>query len=166
MRDNVRRQLTLFLENHYSKDVEEIRKKYNSVQFHLIRSHVTLCREDELKNLAQIKNNLKSLNLGFITINFDKISRFSDGDGVTISASENNLQYHQLRQMVLKGSNIEVKYPKPHITLMHPRNSTCTNEIFNSITKFNIPKSILFREVSLIEQIDTNEWKIIETFKI
>lgn len=163
---NIRRQLTLFIDDQQSQDIEDIRKKYNPVQFRLIRSHVTLCREHELENLDQIKENLKSLHLGSIFIHLDRVVRFSDGKGVMIAADEINPGYHHLRQLVLKNLGFEIKFPQPHITLMHPRNSTCTDEIFGEINKINIPETLFFTEISLIEQEGDKEWKIIQTFKI
>jgi 2'-5' RNA ligase len=163
---NIRRQLTMFIGDHQSQDIEDIRKKYNPVQSRLIRSHVTLCREHELKNLDQIKENIKSLHLGSIFIHLDRVVRFSDGKGVMIHADEINPGYHHLRQLVLKNIGFEIKFPQPHITLMHPRNSTCTDEIFGEINKISIPKTLFFTEISLIEQEADNEWKIIRTFKI
>ncbi len=38
----IRRQVTLFLDDHYSTQIETIRREYDPVQFGVIRSHVTL----------------------------------------------------------------------------------------------------------------------------
>ena len=43
-----RRQLTLFVEPPENLIIEEIRRRYNPIQFELINCHVTLCREDEI----------------------------------------------------------------------------------------------------------------------
>jgi 2'-5' RNA ligase len=161
-----RRQLTLFLDDEYTTEIEKLRKRYNPVQFHLIRPHVTLCREEELEDLNHIKHNLRSLNLGRIRVNFDKLIRFSDQNGVMITAEEDNEQYHNLRRIILKGCDIPINFPEPHITLMHPRSSTCTDGIFNEIRKMNIPKSILFKEISLIQQTDGAKWETLNIFKI
>ena len=162
----IRRQLTLFLDDHYSTEIETIRRKYNPVQYKLIRSHITLCREDELENLAQIKLNLSLLDEDSISINFDRLIRSADQNGVMIGAKHDNHQYHHLRQVILKGCDLPITFPDPHITLMHPRNSICTDEIFNEIRKIKIPESILFKEISLIQQTDGSEWKILETFQM
>ena len=158
--------MTLFIDDQQSQDIEDIRKRYNPAQFRLIRSHVTLCREHELENLDQIKENIKSLHLGSIFIHLDRVVRFSDGKGVMIAADEINPGYHHLRQLVLKNLGFEIKFPLPHLTLMHPRNSTCTDQIFCEINKINIPETLFFTEISLIEQKEDSEWKILETFKI
>ena len=165
MSENVRRQLTLFIDDRYAKKIEEIRKKYNPVQFNLIRSHVTLCREDEIENLSEVKNNLKSLKAKPIVINFKKILRFSNGNGVMILAV-NNLQYDHLRDLVLKDINVTRQFPQPHITLLHPRNSICTDEIFKEIKKVVFPASICFDKISLIEQVDFSTWMTTATFQL
>ncbi|KFC19650.1 2'-5' RNA ligase family protein [Chryseobacterium sp. FH1] len=164
--NKIRRQLTLFLDDHYSTEIETIRRKYNPDQYKLIRSHVTLCREDEIEDLAKIKINISQLDLDSIRINFDQLMRFSNQKGVMISAKHDNHQYHYLRQAILKDCNIPLTFPYPHITLMHPRNSTCTDEIFDEIKKIKIPESILFKEFSLIQQTDDNEWELLETFQM
>ncbi len=166
MRVRIRRQLTLFIDDHYSENIEKIRGKYNPVQFDLIRSHVTLCREDELENLPEIKHRLKSLNFKSVALNFNKIIRFSGGKGLMIPTDETDLQYHYLRHHILKDLHIELQFPRPHITLMHPGNSTCTDEIFNEINEVIFPASIIFNKVSLIEQVEGSKWEIIETFQL
>lgn len=162
----LRKQLTLFLDDHYATEIEKIRKKYNPVQFNLIRSHVTLCREEELENLDQVKLNLSSLDVDSMKINFDHLIRFSQQNGVMISSKTNNHEFNHLRQLVLKGCNAEINHSEPHITLMHPRNSICTDEIFKDIRKVKIPESVIFKEISLIQQVDGNKWKILETFQM
>ena len=54
---NIRRQLTLFVGEKDAITIEQIRQKFNPLQFKLIKSHVTLCREDEIENLEQVIEN-------------------------------------------------------------------------------------------------------------
>ena len=58
-----RKQLTLFLEEKECKIIETIRKKYNPRQYELIKSHITLCREDEIEDIKHIKRNLENLDV-------------------------------------------------------------------------------------------------------
>lgn len=162
--NTTRRQLTLFLEEKYAKEIEMIRQEYNPVQYNLIKAHVTLCREDELESSSQIAENLESLNQKPIIIHFDKIIRFSDGKGVCISALPGNREYHSLRKVILKNTNPGIRFPEPHITLMHPRNSSCTNEIFEAISKMKFPDQIRFDKISLIEQISGGKWNTLHEF--
>ncbi|WP_379968292.1 hypothetical protein [Epilithonimonas sp. UC225_85] len=160
----IRRQLTLFLDEEYASEIESIRLQFNPVQYRLIKSHVTLCREDEIGNFQQILDNIHSLKQRLITINFEKIVRFSEGKGVLISAHQNNPEYHDLRRNILLSDKI--RFSEPHITLMHPRNSTCTDEIFDEIKKLDFLKKIRFNTISLIEQVDGGEWKTLQKFKL
>lgn len=161
--NKLRRQLTLFLDHSDTLEIEEIRKKYNPVQFNLIRAHVTLCREEELDNLAQVKFNLSTLDIDSVKIHLDRLIRFSEQRGVMITAKRND-QFHKLRQIILKDCDIMNTYGNPHITLMHPRNSCCTDEIFKEIIKLKIPESIIFKEISLIQQTDGHAWQVLESF--
>jgi 2'-5' RNA ligase len=54
----------------------------------------------------------------------------------------------------------------PHITLMHPRNSTCTNTIFEGINKINLPTQLKFNKISLIEQHNDESWNILQEFQL
>ncbi|PZU91166.1 MAG: hypothetical protein DI529_01440 [Chryseobacterium sp.] len=161
----IRRQLTLFLQNESSEIVEKIRKKYNPKQFELIKAHVTLCREDEIENLDQILTNIASLKEKAITIRFEKLERFDNGKGVYLK-SDDAQEYHKLRQQILKTIIDSPREQTPHITLMHPRNSICDNEIFEKISTEKIPLSFTFSEISLIEQEKGEKWKLIKTFRL
>jgi hypothetical protein len=76
---NNRIQLTLFVDKKASGAIEKIRQTFNPLQYELIKSHVTLCREDELASLEKVITNLEKLNHDTITIHFGKAVRFADG---------------------------------------------------------------------------------------
>ena len=80
--------------------------------------------------------------------------RFDNDKGVLLPASGDNEQFHQLREKVLITSNKPVRRHEPHITLMHPRNSTCNDRFFEEIQSVNLPTCLKFDTVSLIEQLD------------
>ena len=48
---------------------------------------------------------------------------------------------------------------------MHPRNSTCTDNIFGQIEKVGLPTKLKFKKISLIEQKDGGQWKILQEFE-
>ncbi len=162
----LRRQLTLFVDESISDVIESVREKYNPEQYRLIKSHVTLCREDELSNLEMVLNNLTKINCGPVEIAFEKVCRFQDGRGVWLPASNHNSSFQDLRSIALKNVVDNPKKHIPHITIMHPRNSFCTDRIFEQIEKVNFPESITFKHISLIEQIDENQWKILKSFDL
>lgn len=93
------------------------------------------------------------------------VKRFADGKGVLIIASEENNEFRELRKTVL-GTNELTKEPLPHITLMHPRNSTCNDEIFAEIMKQDLPSELFFNKISLIEQNKGIMWNVINEFNI
>lgn len=154
-----RSQLTLFVPE--ASAIEAIRRQYNPVQHSLIEAHVTLCREDELLDIEKVLQNLEQLDFPFITIRFGKPERFDDGNGLLLPAPEENTLFQVLRKAVLKGVIEQPRNHHPHITLMHPRNSICTDELFLEISKQELPDSIQFDSISLIEQVDGGKWKLI-----
>ena len=143
-------QLTLFTDENESGIIERIREKFNSEQYALIKSHVTLCREDELGAIEKITQQLTALNHGPITIDFKKATRFSEGKGVMLPARGDNKSFRELRATILAGLTGKIRMHEPHITLMHPRNSTCTDEIFEQIEKSVLPHKLTFSKISLI----------------
>jgi 2'-5' RNA ligase len=164
--NKTRTQLTLFINENAAQNIEEIRQKYNPKQYALIKSHVTLCREDELDNIKQILHNLTHLNQNSITINFGNIIRFSDEKGVLMPAIGNLEFFENLRKNILKGIIENPRIQEPHITLMHPRNATCTDEIFTEIQKYDLPNVIKFPKISLIEQEIGQKWVILKEFEL
>ncbi len=162
----MRRQLTLFVNSKDAEIIELVRREFNPIQFELINSHVTLCREDEIENLEQVILNLLSLACEEITIDFGKAIRFDSGKGVLLPAKGDNAEFLSLRRQVLFGLYADPRKQEPHITLMHPRNSTCTDRIFQEIKKLNLPSKLIFNKISLIEQEDGGKWKILKVFDL
>jgi hypothetical protein len=164
--NKIRTQLTLFINEKDAKIIEEIRQKFNPKQYALIQSHVTLCREDELENIEQILYNLTHLKHNPITINFGNIILFSDKKGVLIPAIDNLESFESLRKNILKGIIEKPRIQEPHITLMHPRNATCTDEIFAEIQKYDLPNAVKFTKISLIEQERGEKWVVLKEFDL
>ncbi|WP_276502069.1 2'-5' RNA ligase family protein [Terrimonas pollutisoli] len=158
----IRRQLTLFVNETEAVTIETIRSQYNPIQRELIDCHVTLCREDELLDMDQVLKNLLTLKEKAITIYFGPVTRFDNGRGVLLPATNDNKEFHHLRKQVLKGLNDNPRPQQPHITLMHPRNSTCTDEIFAAISEIKLPVQLHFTTLSLIEQVDGGRWKTLQ----
>jgi len=161
---NKRRQLTLFLSTSAGKVFEQIRKKYNPIQHNLIAAHITLCREDELENWAIIEQNLAALQQLPLTIFLEKVERFADGKGVFIPAKEQQEAFDKLRQAVLKGAIKQPRKHHAHLTLMHPRNSTCTDTTFNKINALSLPQQLVFDTITLIEQENGGVWQKLKTY--
>ncbi len=156
----IRRQLTLFVPEEQREIIEKIRAEFNPIQYSLIFAHVTLCCEDEIEPIELLKNNIQLSKP--LVINFSQVARFADGKGLMIPASADNIEFNELRKNILGGNLI--RNHQPHITLMHPRNSICTDEIFERINVIELPKQFSFNEICLIEQVNGKKWKIINKF--
>jgi 2'-5' RNA ligase superfamily len=161
---NIRRQLTLFIDPKDAEQIEQVRQKFNPKQYELIKSHVTLCREDEIENLEQVISNLQSLIQTEIVIQFGKPERFDHGKGLFLPATNDNEAFDNLHRQVLSGLIDNPRAQKAHITLMHPRNSACTDSIFKQVGTVNLPTKLNFKKISLIEQKDGGQWKILQEF--
>lgn len=166
LKPQVRRQLTLFVPSRVAEEIEAVRRRFNPAQQALIDSHVTLCREDELEPLEPVLANLAMLCAAPISIRFGPVCRFQQGAGLMLPAANNNEPYHQLRAAVLAGTATSLRMPAPHITLMHPRNATCTDEIFALVQRMAFPTEVLFQEICLIEQIDGGPWHVLQRFSL
>ena len=162
----LRRQLTLFVAEKDAAIIEQVRQTYNPIQFELIKSHVTLCRDEEMHDLEQVLLNLVNLFNPAIEIEFGKLARFDNGKGLFLPALPNNTVFETLRSKVLQGLAINPGKQEPHITLMHPRNSTCTNELFEQIAQLNFPSKLIFSRISLIEQHQGGIWKTLNNFEL
>lgn len=161
-----RLQLTLFLHKNQSVDIEEIRKKYNPIQHELIDCHITICREDELLDLQKIRKNLQNLKFEHFEFHFGQPQRFSDGKGVLLPVLGNVELFHLLRKNILKGVIENPRKHKPHLTLMHPRNSICKEAIFQEIRKISFLTHHVFHKISLIQQFNMGKWEVLEEFDI
>lgn len=163
--EKIKRQLALFI-NEPNGNIEKIRAEFNPLQFNLISAHVTLCREDEIEPTEKTIERIKSICLEKpIRIRFGKVERFAEGKGVYISSVGDNTEFKDLRKLVLGQTQLE-KEQVPHITLVHPRNSTCTDEIFEKIVNYDLPNEIEFGKISLIEQKNNGKWNEIYEFEI
>ena len=166
MQINIRRQLTLFLDQADAGTIEHIRNQFNPRQSELIKSHVTLCREKEIGNIERVLGNLIRLEEIEISIQFGPVIRFDEGKGVLIPGQGNNLRFQQLRARILQGVIDRPEKHAPHITLMHPRNSCCTDDIFHQIAKMTLPQRLIFQKISLIQQEENSPWEIIREFDL
>ncbi len=158
-----RKQLTLFVDQDAAINIEAIRSRFNPAQRALIASHVTLCREDEIEDIDQVMANLLSLDFTPITLYFGPPQRFDQGRGVLLPGAGENAPFHALRKAVLRGLSDNPRKHEPHITLMHPRNATCTDLIFEQILQTTLPVVLAFSHISLIQQVGDGVWHTIFT---
>jgi 2'-5' RNA ligase len=150
-----RRQASLFLVDQFQ--IEAVRSRYNPIQARLIPAHVTLCREDEVCDWETLRSKLESLRPFEITLTFGIPVR--EGNFVYLPVVDGLDLYQDFRRRVLsKDARIQM----PHLTLIHPRNGVCTDEIFADISAtFLAPFRYTFREILLIEQEDGSVWNVL-----
>lgn len=150
-----RRQASLFLPDRFR--IEALRLRYNPVQARLIPAHVTLCREDEVTDWDAVHARLESLLPFEITLSFGTPVR--EQDFVYLPVRDGLADYHDFRCTILQK---DARKQIPHVTLVHPRNGTCTDPIFADISaNISSPFQLTFREVTLIEQDDGRVWHVI-----
>ncbi|MBC7884327.1 MAG: 2'-5' RNA ligase family protein [Saprospiraceae bacterium] len=166
MDNYIRRQITLFVDESDAGTIEKIRREYNPIQSELIRCHVTLCREDEILKLEQVISNIGRLAVTDVTIEFGKVSRVDNGQGLLLPATGDNEKFQDLRRQILSGIIENPGRHEPHITLMHPRNSTCTDSIFEQVKKVVLPVKLKFKKISFIEQENGGTWKTLQEFDL
>lgn len=166
MKAHIRKQLTMFVDPTDAEKIETARKKFNPLQYGIIKSHLTLCREDELTDLDQVMKNLDDLTPGCLTFKIGEVERSEDGKGVILPVYDENNQFKYLRELVLKGVVDHPKHLKAHITIIHPRNATCTDVIFSELKKVIFPALLTFKKISLIIQEGNNPWEISRTIAL
>ena len=158
--------MTLFLPESDSSGIEKCREKFNIEQFKLIRSHITLCREHEIDQLEKVKHNLENLRFNSFDLELGRPIRFSGDKGVLIPVIGNDELFQNIRTHILSGIIETLENHRPHITIMHPRNSTCTGEIFDKIRNLTFPTKLRFDKISLIEQTLGEKWNVLEEYKL
>ena len=152
-----RRQATLYLSLPESTVIESLRSRFNHVQFELIRAHVTLCREDEVSDWEEVASRLSDMGSIQVTLSFGLPVR--DDNLVYLPANGSTESYDALRNALLSKVNSLPRKHNPHVTIIHPRNGTCSDSMFDEIARQLKPFTTTFRCVTLIEQVDGGPWQ-------
>ncbi len=150
-----RRQASLYLTS--TPPIDTLRQCHNPEQARLIPPHVTLCREDEVSDWDVFRERVRGQGPIELTLEFGVPLR--ERDFVFLPVTGGVEKFHQLRRALLKK---EPRNSTPHLTIIHPRNGTCTDEIFADILSRVSPFQYTFHEVHLIEQMDGGVWKLVE----
>src|SRR4051794_21156339 len=115
----IRRQATLYLPSAQAAAVERLRSTYNPEQQALIRAHVTLCREDEVDDWAELADRLASLPSIAVVLSFGAPVR--SANLVYLPTVGSASSFDELRAMPLARPGRALRKHEPHITLIHPR---------------------------------------------
>lgn len=161
---SIRRQLTLFPSVADAVGIERIRQMWNPVQAQLIPAHVTLCREDEIGDGVRAFHHLAGALP--VVLDFGVPVRFDEGKGVLLPALGENAAFHALRAQALRDQQAPPRRHEPHLTLLHPRNATCTDAIFAHIAASPLPRQLTFSTVCLIAQINGGVWTVLEKYDL
>lgn len=162
MPSNTRRQATLYLPADQSAPIESLRERFNTIQAAIIRSHVTLCREDEIENWGDLTARLEKFGPIEVSLRFETPVR--EGNSVLIPASGTTTSFDALRAALLSKNDVIPRKLSPHITIVHPRNGKCDENQFEEICRSITPFSITFRTVTFIEQINGGAWRDLAAF--
>ncbi|MBX7054122.1 MAG: 2'-5' RNA ligase family protein [Pyrinomonadaceae bacterium] len=154
-----RRQATLFLRGR--RPIEDFRDRFNPEQSRLIDAHVTLCREDEVDDWPRLSKRLRGRPPGGIDLEFGEPVR--QRDLLYLPCLGSTAAFDEVRAYLLGRS---VRKHEPHITLIHPRNGKCTDEILEMARSLIKPFSHTFVEISLIEQTAGGIWRSLERFSL
>src|SRR3712207_4726391 len=106
-----RRQLSMYVPPDAAGEIEAVRRVVDPVQSSLIPAHVTLCREDELGDLASVRARLRAAPFGPLTLRFGKPVEFS-GHGLLLECVGGEGRFRALREYLLAPAR--VREQKPH----------------------------------------------------
>lgn len=157
----MRRQITLFVPSPLAPRINALRRRFNPVQASLIAAHVTLCRDDELLQWDRQQSHVQQLSSHSVELQFG--SPVKEGHGVYLPAVNGADAFHRLRQLVLEDANCRIQ--TPHITLVHPRNGTCSDAEFEVISRDceQLDLLITFSEITFIQQLPDRPWDVIRS---
>lgn len=155
----IRSQLSLLVPPERSPDIEAIRRVVDPVQRRLIPAHVTLCREDELRDvgLPDLHRRLGDARSEAITLQFGPPERFAE-HGILLPCIGGTAAFQTLREVVLADRHARAH--APHLTLAHPRNPKAPGNELASIALLREGLRITFAAVHLIEQVDETPWVV------
>ncbi len=156
----VRRQASLFWYD--VPEVEEIRSLYNPEQARLIPAHVTLVREDEVEDWEELEDRIR--NRTSMSISIALGDPLWENGLVYLPCIGSTEEFDAMREYLLTHSGRAPRKHLPHVTLIHPRNGTCTDEIFATIRQQLGPMVATFREIALIEQVDGGPWTCLSRY--
>jgi 2'-5' RNA ligase superfamily len=158
----VRQQLTLFVPQAYSAELEAVRRVVDPVQHWLIAAHVTLCREDELESSLGWRARLETMSFPSLRLCFDGVEAFM-GHGLLLTCVGDLAPYSALREAVL--GTLALRRPQPHLTLAHPRNPRAESNLPGATAALR-PQVITFSTISLIEQLDGQPWVVLQHYPL
>lgn len=156
-------QLSLYVPEPEASVLETARCVLDPIQRSLFPAHVTLCREDELAQLAagSLASRLANPPVKSLTLHFGKAEWFPP-HAILLPCISGEDEFRSLREHILNSCHI--KHQAPHITLAHPRNPKATGNTLANAYLLPEAMAVTFTSVNLIEQSGSSAWRIVETF--
>ena len=158
-----RQQLSMYVPPEVSSSIEDVRKRVDPVQHHLIPAHITLCREEELIDFASIHARLVSIPMKPVTLSFGQPEVFA-GHGLLLRCIAGEEAFRSLREYLLGSKNIRDQ--KPHITLAHPRNPKAPGNSLSGTSPLPEIITLTFPTIYVIEQQSDEPWRILGRYNI
>jgi 2'-5' RNA ligase len=158
-----RRQLSMYVPRDAAREIEAVRRVVDPAQSRLIPAHVTLCREDELGDLASVRARLRSAPFGPLTLRFGRPVAFA-GHGLLLECVEGEGRFRALREYLLAPGR--VREQRPHITLAHPRNPRSEGNSPGNTSALPEVVEVTFPSVYLIEQDGAEPWRLLEEYEL
>ena len=157
-----RRQATLFF-NDAPAALTHCRQTFNPVQAALIAAHVTLCREDEVSDWEAFERRVAALRSVELRLEFGRPIR--NANSVLLPATNGVEDFAAVRRALLADNSSEPTPMQPHVTIIHPRNGTCTDDTFAEIERTLHPFQWTFSEIALIEQHSGGPWQTLVRYR-
>lgn len=159
--ETLRRQITLFVPDPERSRLDAIRAQFNPAQAALIAAHVTLCRDDEVLEWSTLQERAKRMSAFELSLRFGAPAR--EGNLVYLPVVGSTDSFDKLRSQLLEDE--DCREQEPHITLVHPRNGTCSNASFRAMqAQLGEALTIKFCALTFIEKVGEEPWRSIQTF--
>jgi len=154
----VRNQASLILPDRDA--IEAVRWEFNPAQARLIPAHVTLCREDEVPDWERLVERAWNLMPMELVLGFGRPVR---QDGMVWMPVVRGVEdFDAIREQLLSEGEVAPRRHTPHLTLVHPRNGTCSDTEFEALSNRLTPFEARFDRIHWIQQRDGGVWSNVQ----
>lgn len=155
----------MLVPNDVATPLEALRCILDPIQRGLIAAHVTLCREDELAEIAPSVwwDRVDRWQGGSLELSFGPAERFS-GHGILLLCVSGQEVFSELRRHVLGKEDVRLQ--KAHITLAHPRNAIAKGNDLSITRSLPVPLRIRFDRISHIRQAGADPWQLVDEWPL
>jgi len=155
-----RRQLSLFVAEPESAELDALRARADPVQHALIPAHVTLVRDEDVDDWSAVRARLEALAPLRLELELGP-PRPMEGGGAFLPVVGPSAAFDELRARLLLGQRGEARAQTPHLTLLHPRNRARWGLTLEQVCAQRTPARVAFDHVVMIEQVAGAPWRIV-----